>query len=265
MTDDRCEFDPAKNGGATRASGCPNQAEIIVGAGGRWRVCTSCAALPYFDLLRKRVPITRPTVNPEWLPLAIARIALKFGQVGRATLHDDGTPESDTTHTVMLAMLGMEVAPRVGCDPGLTAQFAVVHDLPETYAGDTNTARGLTPEEAEAKGAREEAAAKRLASELGASSVMSMLRRYEAQKEPEARLIRYLDKVLPKLTHYLNGGLALRKLGITAEEAAQKHAQQGAQLAAEYPEMEEVRRLFVDACALVERGIETGAVVVTSR
>jgi len=55
---DPCEFDPATNGGATRASGCPNQAEIIVGAGGRWRVCSSCAALPYFDLLRKRVPIT---------------------------------------------------------------------------------------------------------------------------------------------------------------------------------------------------------------
>lgn len=32
---DPCEFDPAKNGLATRASGCPNQAEIIVGAGGR--------------------------------------------------------------------------------------------------------------------------------------------------------------------------------------------------------------------------------------
>jgi hypothetical protein len=58
---DPCEFDPAKNGMATRASGCPNQAEIIVGAGGRWRVCSSCAALPYFDILRKRVPIKAPT------------------------------------------------------------------------------------------------------------------------------------------------------------------------------------------------------------
>jgi hypothetical protein len=56
-----CEFDPASNGPATTARGCSNRAEVIVGAGGRWRVCSKCAALPYFDMLRKRTPIEAPT------------------------------------------------------------------------------------------------------------------------------------------------------------------------------------------------------------
>jgi len=34
-------------------------AEVIVGAGGKWRLCKKCAALPEFKKFRKRIPITR--------------------------------------------------------------------------------------------------------------------------------------------------------------------------------------------------------------
>ncbi|MBL9102147.1 MAG: HD domain-containing protein [Myxococcales bacterium] len=192
--------------------------------------------------------------------LAIANLALAFGQVRRVTLHADGEPESDTTHTVMLTLLAVEVAPTVGCDPGLVAQFATIHDLPERYAGDTNTAHGLSAEEAEAKAGREAVAMRLLEADLGDSRWIDLLRRYEAQQEPEARLVRYLDKVLPKLTHYLNGGAALRALGITAADVMQKHAHQGAQLTEQYPELVQVRLLFSDACWIVEQGIRDGDV-----
>ena len=33
---------------------------LIVGADGKWRLCFSCARLPYFKSLRRRVPIKRP-------------------------------------------------------------------------------------------------------------------------------------------------------------------------------------------------------------
>ena len=145
--------------------------------------------------------------------LAIASAALTFGQVKRATLHPDGSPESDATHTVMLAMLVAELALEEGLDVGLAVQFAVVHDLSETYAGDTCTARGLSPEETAAKEAREAASLDRLERELGPSWTTVMIHRYEAQQEPEARLVRYADKILPKLTHWLNGGAALASVG----------------------------------------------------
>jgi len=199
--------------------------------------------------------------------LAIANLALTFGQVRRVTLHADGEPESDTTHTVMLALMSIEVAVMTGLVPGLAAQFALVHDLPEVYAGDTNTAHGLTVEEAAAKARREDEAMQRLSGVLGDGTkradprcLLGLLHRYEAQEEPEARLVRYLDKVLPKLTHYLNGGSALAAMGITADAVRAKHSAQGSSLAAEYPDLHGVRRLFECACELVEDGISAGVV-----
>jgi 5'-deoxynucleotidase YfbR-like HD superfamily hydrolase len=180
--------------------------------------------------------------------IAIARAALTFGQVQRATLHPDGTAESDATHTVMLAMVVADLARAEGLDIGLAVQFAVVHDLPETYALDTNTARGLTPSEAAAKAAREAASLVRLAAELGPCWSTSMVQRYESQREPEARLVRYADKILPKLTHVLNGGLALAAIDMTVREVMAKHAEQGAKLRAEYPEFAATRALFDAAC-----------------
>lgn len=57
---DPCEWNPTRNAPATTAEGCPNQADLIVGADGKWRLCFSCAHLPRFKSLRKRVPIVRP-------------------------------------------------------------------------------------------------------------------------------------------------------------------------------------------------------------
>jgi putative hydrolase of HD superfamily len=182
--------------------------------------------------------------------VTIARVALTFGQVQRATLHPDGTPESDATHTVMLMMLVADVAAREGLNVGLAVQFAAVHDLPETYALDTCTARALSPEAAAEKVAREAVAVDRLRAELGPCWTTSMIDRYEAQQEPEARLVRYLDKVLPKLTHILNDGSALVAIDMTADEAERNHAVQRAKLHALYPEMCVTRTLFDDACSL---------------
>lgn len=190
---------------------------------------------------------------------------MQFGQVRRVTLHEDGEPESDTTHTVMLAMLAMELAPQIGLDPGLAAQFAIVHDLPETYAGDTNTARGLTPEEAANKARREAAAMKVLADDLNGTRSLNLLLRYEAQREHEARLVRYLDKVLPKLTHYLNRGAALEVMGLTVDDVRQKHALQGSQLAEQYPEMTAVRALYDAACRAVEQAITSDYLTVACK
>lgn len=61
------------------------------------------------------------------------------------------------------------------------------------------------------KRTREDAARARLVAELGADSwVASTLATYEEQREPEARFVRLLDKVLPKLTHAFNERNAAR-------------------------------------------------------
>lgn len=185
--------------------------------------------------------------------LSIARVALRFGKVERATEHPDGSPESDATHTVMLMLVVAELAREERLDVGLAVQFAAVHDLVETYAGDTCTARGLSPEEREAKNERESASLERLRVELGeASWAVQMIDRYEAQLEPEARLVRHVDKIMPKLTHVLNGGSALRRIGMTYDEVERKHTEQGEQLASMYS-FQHVEKLFEACCWRAEK------------
>ncbi len=144
--------------------------------------------------------------------LHLTRLSLAFGRENRATMHPDGvTRESDTDHTVMLALVAPALAARLRPDlqPALVAAFAVVHDLPEVYAGDTNTLN-LSAVERANKTQRELAALNRLDVELSELPwIAGMMHRYEEQDAPEARWVRYVDKILPKLTHALNGGVSV--------------------------------------------------------
>ena len=73
----------------------------------------------------------------------LAALVLQFGRVNRATFHPDGIRrETDTDHTVMLGVLAAALASRwhtLGLNVGRVAEFALVHDLAEAYAGDTQS------------------------------------------------------------------------------------------------------------------------------
>ncbi len=168
--------------------------------------------------------------------LVLARIALAFGRVERATFHEDGVrPETDTDHTVMLGLVACELAP-AHLDRAKVAAFALVHDLAEVYAGDTQTLV-ISAEGMIAKRDREDAARARLATELGAGSwVAEILATYEEQQVPEARFVRAIDKVLPKLTHFFNGCAGARALTDRAGLNA-AHDRQYESLRRAYPEL----------------------------
>jgi 5'-deoxynucleotidase YfbR-like HD superfamily hydrolase len=154
---------------------------------------------------------------------SLAGHALTFGRIDRtACLHPDGvTPESDSDHTVMLGWIAPAIADRYfpALDTGLVAQFALVHDAVEVFAGDTPTLR-IDDGGRAAKACREKAAATRWRAEFrGVLSWMPhMIDRYERQEEPEARFVRAADKILPKLVHIQNGCSDLRAYGMAADE-----------------------------------------------
>ena len=143
---------------------------------------------------------------------ALARLALKFSRVERVTRHEDGIrPETDSDHTIMLSLVACDLCPE-GLDRGKVAMFCVVHDLLEADTGDIQT---LTIDAAgrEAKAAAEAVAMVRFTAKYGAGSwLMLTLSEYERQDTPEARYVRVIDKVLPKLTHILNGCVAAKAL-----------------------------------------------------
>ncbi len=196
----------------------------------------------------------------------LGRLALAFGKVERATYHPDLTPETDATHTVMLSWVACALAARCCLDVGLVAQLVSVHDLPEVYAGDTQTLR-IGAEGLASKAEREERATARLEGEFaagGASWLTRTLALYNAQEIPEARLVRAVDKMCPKLTHLLNGGHAFHVLEMSAAEFEERMARQDRELreyadADEFPELWAVRRELVARISTMLRVREAAA------
>lgn len=175
----------------------------------------------------------------------LSEVCLAFGRTNRATFHPDGvTPESDTDHTVMLGIVAAALAARLypHLDRGLIAQFALVHDLVEVHAGDTPTlqisAAGLAEKEA-----REDDALHQLEAEFGPELpwVPDTIRAYEDRVSAEARFVKTVDKLLPKVLVGLNGGATLATHGMTAVAAMRAWNDQRAAMeqsyAAEFPEI----------------------------
>lgn len=171
----------------------------------------------------------------------LGHLALKFGRVDRITFHPDGvTPESDTDHTVMLGLVACALASGTGLDVGLVAQYALVHDLVEVYAGDTNTLGDLTDAAKADKKTREHAALRRIKAEFGGAMwwMPGMLINYENQITPEARYVRAVDKLMPKITHILNGCATLHQQGVDPDRQWARYVAQREEIrgyAAEWP------------------------------
>lgn len=196
----------------------------------------------------------------------LAELVMKLGEVERATRHPDGRPETDTTHTVMLALVALRLAevhnrddrlwpddipmtPVDGyLDTELVLKFALVHDLVEAIAGDVNTIRPLDPEQRAEKDRREAEALDQISADhpwLG-----TIIRAYEGQKIREARFVRYLDKCMPKLTHLHNGCRTVREAGMTREELEHSLRRQINRLTEASPDLELAREFFEATSAL---------------
>ncbi len=148
----------------------------------------------------------------------LANLSLAFGRVDRVTCHPDGmTPESDTDHTVMLGLVACAFAERFvpELDRGLVAQFALVHDLVETYAGDTPTAHIMTAADHAGKEEREAAALARIRAEFDTELpwIGETIDAYESLATPEARFVKVMDKTLPKMVNIFNDGVTFRRQG----------------------------------------------------
>ena len=163
----------------------------------------------------------------------LGKLALAFGRVNRITCHPDGvTPESDTDHTVMLGLVACAFAERFApeLDRGKIAQFALVHDFVEVYAGDTPTARILSDADHTSKEEREAEALARIRAEFDAELpwIGETIDAYERRDTPEARFIKVVDKAMPKITNALNKGATFLKQGHDATSASEflKHQQE---------------------------------------
>ncbi len=161
------------------------------------------------------------TPNAEGL-VDIGKLVLQFAKVNRVTLHEDGKrPESDTDHTVMLSVAACAVGSKLykdKLDLGIVAQFAIVHDLVEAYAMDTDSF-GITDKGRKVKEEREHIAFLQIQSEFKDVYpwLPEMIEKYESLDTIEARFVKTVDKAMSKITHILNGGQYFKNRDLSEE------------------------------------------------
>lgn len=191
----------------------------------------------------------------------LGELSLRFGRIFRITYHHDGvTPESDTDHTVMLGLICCAFAQKhfPELDLGLIAQYCLVHDLIEVYAGDTPTLR-ITEDGLELKRRREKLGADRIRVKFRGSLpwVSQIIDEYEGRRTRESRYVKAMDKLVPKITHILNGGVTIREQHMTREMLVDRYKHQLDELMEYAPDFPEIFVLREDLIAIMFHIIDT--------
>ena len=131
--------------------------------------------------------------------LRLGDLSFQLARTDRSNYFPDSDRhESDTDHTVMVSLLACALAARLAphLDIGRIAQFALVHDLVEAYAGDTHTL-GISQAELKAKQVRESAALRRLEGEFGEDFpwIIHTIHEYESLDSPGHPLFEQIARV----------------------------------------------------------------------
>lgn len=185
--------------------------------------------------------------------IELGQLILQFGRVERATYHEDGIrKETDTDHTVMLGVIGCSLAANLypNLSLGKIAEYALLHDLVEAYAGDTPSFN-ITNETAANKNIKEKAAQQKIQENFHTYPwLVSTLNDYEHLKDSEARFVKTLDKCMPKITHILNRGTYFHESVNSKEDVTiffeKQHALLSQTHGKEFPELMQLIKVLMD-------------------
>lgn len=169
----------------------------------------------------------------------------EFQQVKRRVLvNGEDRYENDWEHSFQTAMLAWYVvssSDNFDLDMEKVLKYALAHDLVEVYAGDTpfQEADGEKEE-------REEESRKRLAEEFSEfSDLHEAIHAYEEQVDSEAKFVYALDKIIPMINIYLDGGRSWRADGVDLQ-VLRKHKKDKLKHSSEVEKYyEELMNIFV--------------------
>lgn len=147
--------------------------------------------------------------------LKLSGLLRRFRAVERSVnIKDSERPENDAEHSFSLAIFAWYAidAAKLPLDKSLVLEYALIHDLVEAYAGDTNAHLG----DREGKALREKEAAERIAGEFPEfPDLYAKISAYEARADEESKFVYALDKFIAPLFIYEDGGKSWRRDGIT--------------------------------------------------
>lgn len=123
--------------------------------------------------------------------------------------------ENDVEHSYHLAMVAwyMNTAGHLGYDTDRLIRYALVHDIAEAYAGDVYAFDEVGRA---GKAEREHAALEQMRRDIPHfEPFYDTVLEYERKDNDESRMIYALDKIMPILAIYLEGGKTWRKEQLT--------------------------------------------------
>ena len=141
--------------------------------------------------------------------LHFVRFSQLFREVERKVLiKKSQRPEGDAEHSFQLALVAWYLidSNKLHLNTDRVIKYALVHDLVETYAGDTPM-NSKDKEYLESKAEREKAAEIKIQKEFPEfPELIQSLHDYEKRKDNESKFVYALDKLLPPLNIYLEDG-----------------------------------------------------------
>lgn len=150
---------------------------------------------------------------------AFVRFLHAFQAVERVVAcHDLSRRENDVEHSYFLAMLCWYLVDALELEYSIEKilKYALAHDVVEVYAGDSYFLDAATREK---KKEREENARIRVAGEFPEfNNLHETIESYECRSDPEAVFVYTVDKLLPFITNYLQGGHMWKEMQVAHEE-----------------------------------------------
>lgn len=146
--------------------------------------------------------------------IALAAIGERLAHEERLHVdHGSGRPENVAEHSLTLVKVSVYLADKYypHLDKGKIAIYAASHDDVEAYVGDTPT-DSVSNADLGAKEELEQDGLKQLIYEYKSisSAYTATVKAYEEQKEPEARFVRMVDKVVVYANAFFNDAKVFR-------------------------------------------------------
>ena len=154
--------------------------------------------------------------------------------------------ENDVEHSYFLTMLCWYLcdALHLELSKEKVLRYALAHDLHEAYAGDTYI---FDHDALKTKKEREQNAQNRIRAEFPEfADLHATVESYETRNDPEAHFVYAVDKFIPMLINYVQGGYTWKEMKVVqADLIAHKRAKIG--------EQKEVRDLLEQIISLIEK------------
>ncbi len=150
--------------------------------------------------------------------LKFAKLIHEFQNIERSLwLKGREHPENDAEHSYQLAMISWYVVStyKLPLNVDKVIKYALMHDLVEVYAGDTD-AFDKDPEQHASKAEREHLALEKLKLEFTEFPEMTdLITVYENREDHESKFVYALDKVVAPINIYFDSGRTWKHKGIT--------------------------------------------------